>query len=56
MAQGPPAKGVDRERGARVRIPSSASNWPVGQVAKTPPFHGGNTGLESRTGQLKEIA
>ncbi len=32
---------------SRVRIPHSPPvkvAWPVGQVVKTPPFHGGNTG------------
>src|SRR5699024_11484711 len=32
---------------SRVRIPRSPPSeyiWPVGQVVKTPPFHGGNTG------------
>ncbi len=32
---------------SRVRIPYSPPGnlvWPVGQVVKTPPFHGGNTG------------
>ena len=30
---------------SRVRIPYSPySDWSVGQVVKTPPFHGGNTG------------
>ncbi len=42
-SRGSPAKGVGRERGARVRIPSSLPR-PVGQAVKTPPFHGGNTG------------
>ena len=41
--RGAPAKGVDRETGARVQIPPSPL-WPVGQVVKTPPFHGGNMG------------
>ncbi len=44
-SRGAPAKGVDRLRGARVRIPSSLPYLrPVGQAVKTPPFHGGNTG------------
>ena len=41
-SRGAPAKGVDRVTGARVRIPPSPPR-PVGQVVKTPPFHGGNT-------------
>ena len=43
--RGAPAKGVGRETGARVQIPPAPFfYWPVGQVVKTPPFHGGNTG------------
>ena len=43
-SRGAPAKGVGRVIGARVRIPSSLPYiWPLGQVVKTPPFHGGNT-------------
>ena len=44
-SRGAPAKGVDRESGARVRIPPSPPYfWPLGQAVKTPPFHGGITG------------
>ena len=45
-SRGAPAKGIDRESGARVRIPPSPPYiiWPLGQAVKTPPFHGGITG------------
>ena len=46
--RGAPAKGIDRETGARVRIPPSSPLWFRGVVANMPPCHGGDREFDPR--------